>query len=331
MVQDGFDIIGDIHGCASLLEALLVKLGYVEQAGVYRFQGKATRQVIFLGDIIDRGPEIVETLQVVKAMVDADQAKMVLGNHEFNAIAYFTPKGDNFLRQRTERSQLQMQATLHQFSHQMDLFHDYVNWFKQLPLFMDLGPFRAVHACWDQKIIDQFLQLFGADYLTPEVLSACLKPKSEVMKMIKRLTSGINLDCPNGVKIVGHDGYSRKTFRAAFWKQAATTYDEVIFQPAPIPQELGRSHISSENVQKMSYYGVDEKPLFVGHYWLQGEFSLVAPNIACLDYSAVSGGKLIAYQFNHGDEALHNNQYVAVDSYDASNKLDDRNRSNNCF
>mgnify|MGYP003341643738 CR=1 FL=1 len=70
-----YDFIGDIHGHADQLITLLKKLGYRLQAGVYRHP---ERKVFFVGDYIDRGPQILETLQIVKAMVDADAAIAVV-------------------------------------------------------------------------------------------------------------------------------------------------------------------------------------------------------------------------------------------------------------
>lgn len=48
--------------------------------------------MIFLGDFIDRGPKIRETLQIVRAMVDAGTALAVMGNHEYNAICFHSPE-----------------------------------------------------------------------------------------------------------------------------------------------------------------------------------------------------------------------------------------------
>ena len=84
------DIIGDIHGHADVLRAMLAKLGYIERGGAYRHP---ERTVIFLGDFIDRGPKIRETLQIVRAMMDAGTARSVMGNHEHNAICFHTPDG----------------------------------------------------------------------------------------------------------------------------------------------------------------------------------------------------------------------------------------------
>ncbi len=85
--MQAYDIIGDVHGCADKLEGLLGKLGFEERAGVYRHP---ERQAIFVGDLIDRGPQQVETLNLVHAMVETGSAKVVMGNHEFNAISYAT-------------------------------------------------------------------------------------------------------------------------------------------------------------------------------------------------------------------------------------------------
>ena len=80
----GYDLIGDVHGCAQSLERLLQVLGYQKIAGSYRHPKQ--RQVIFLGDIVDRGPRIREALHLVRDMVEQGSALMILGNHEFNAI-----------------------------------------------------------------------------------------------------------------------------------------------------------------------------------------------------------------------------------------------------
>ena len=84
-----FDLIGDVHGHATPLKNLLHKLGYQEIDGVWRHPD---RQVVFLGDLIDRGPEQVETVKVVRRMVEAGTALVVMGNHEFNAVSWATPR-----------------------------------------------------------------------------------------------------------------------------------------------------------------------------------------------------------------------------------------------
>jgi hypothetical protein len=82
-----YDLIGDIHGHADALERLLKQLGYARQKGVY---GHPDRRAIFLGDFIDRGPKIRETLEIVRPMVESGTALSVMGNHELNALAFNT-------------------------------------------------------------------------------------------------------------------------------------------------------------------------------------------------------------------------------------------------
>ncbi|MBO1335638.1 polynucleotide kinase-phosphatase [Streptomyces sp. VRA16 Mangrove soil] len=71
-----FDIIGDIHGCASELETLLGKLGYADGAH------PEGRTAVFVGDLVDRGPDSPGVLRRVMGMVKAGTALCVPGNHE---------------------------------------------------------------------------------------------------------------------------------------------------------------------------------------------------------------------------------------------------------
>ncbi|MFF4590527.1 polynucleotide kinase-phosphatase [Streptomyces sp. NPDC001388] len=71
-----FDIIGDIHGCAAELESLLGKLGYAD--GVH----PEGRQAVFVGDLVDRGPDSPGVLRRVMSMVKSGNALCVPGNHE---------------------------------------------------------------------------------------------------------------------------------------------------------------------------------------------------------------------------------------------------------
>ncbi|MCQ0025045.1 polynucleotide kinase-phosphatase [Streptomyces somaliensis DSM 40738] len=71
-----FDVVGDVHGCSAELEALLAKLGYVDG----RHPGGRT--AVFLGDLVDRGPDSPGVLRRVMGMVESGDALCVAGNHE---------------------------------------------------------------------------------------------------------------------------------------------------------------------------------------------------------------------------------------------------------
>lgn len=83
-----FDIIGDLHGCADELCALLHELGYaVELKGRgaerrARVSGPGGRRVIFVGDFVDRGPNCPDVLRIAMAMAQSGLAFAVPGNHD---------------------------------------------------------------------------------------------------------------------------------------------------------------------------------------------------------------------------------------------------------
>jgi len=79
-----FDIIGDVHGCIDELVALLTKLGYTVTAKEreYAVTPPARRRIIFLGDLVNRGPDAPAVLRLVMGMVEAGTALCVPGNHD---------------------------------------------------------------------------------------------------------------------------------------------------------------------------------------------------------------------------------------------------------
>ena len=110
MTDQGYDLIGDIHGHADAPRRLLIKLGYSEVYGAFRHD---SRKVIFVGDFVDRGPDQREALRIARNMCEAGAASAVLGNHEFNAIAWATPNDDGgFLRKHSEKNASQHAAFL---------------------------------------------------------------------------------------------------------------------------------------------------------------------------------------------------------------------------
>ncbi len=88
-----FDIIGDVHGCGTELEELLSQLGYKETAveadplwGRFGFKHPAGRKAVFVGDLVDRGPRIVDTLRIVRNMVEHGSGLCVPGNHDVKLL-----------------------------------------------------------------------------------------------------------------------------------------------------------------------------------------------------------------------------------------------------
>lgn len=298
------------------LGRLLERMGYHKVDGVYRHD---KRQVIFVGDIVDRGPRIREALHMVREMVERGSARMVIGNHEFNAITYCMPglpdSGRDYLRSHIPRNTRQIAETLEQFANYPHEWNEFLDWFISLPLFLempggpDFSPFRVVHACWDQALIDRHRDMYGDGHFDKAFVYASTEPGSLAALTKQRLTSGVDIPLPDGVKIVSSDGYERDAFRTKFWGSQPTTYGELLFQPDPLPDHIAIAPISQEHRLLMVNYGPDQPPLFVGHYWLKGKPQPVAPNVACLDYSAVKYGRLVAYRMD-GEAHLRAHKYV---------------------
>ena len=109
-----YDVIGDVHGQNLKLKALLTALGYRVHAGAYRHP--AGRIAVFVGDLIDRGPGQVEVLGIVRRMEAAGSARVVMGNHELNAIGYATrgEDGVTWLRRHSAENEAQHRGFLDQ-------------------------------------------------------------------------------------------------------------------------------------------------------------------------------------------------------------------------
>ncbi len=299
--QRGYDIIGDIHGCASALERLLSVLGYRQQQGVWQHPW---RMAIFLGDIIDRGPEIRESLEIVRLMVEGGHAHCIMGNHEYYALAWHTaaPTGSRqlFVREHNSRHAGIWQATAQAFADHPHEWQDYLAWFAHRPLFLEGDSFRVVHACWDKQLIEGVRQRFGGGRVDREFIQASAEPGSFSHQVFNRLLRGINLLLPDGQKMAGQDGLTRRTYRARFWQeeQDPQTYAELAFQPDPMPENIAGQRLPKGFYQQLVQHEASDPVLFVGHYWRDGEPAMIRTNLACLDYSAVNGGRLVAYRLD---------------------------------
>ncbi len=300
-----YDIIGDIHGHADPLHALLAKLGYVERDGIH---AHPERRVIFLGDFIDRGPKIRETLQTVRAMIDSGNALAVPGNHEFNALAYATPDGTDWLRKHTPKNREQHEATLEQFEGHEAEWQGHLAWFRTLPLWLDLPGLRAVHAAWDTR---------AAARLGPEVrmtealvLAASTKGTQEY-RDVETLLKGVELQLPDGHFFFDNKNFPRHQIRTRWWLPArGTTYRRIALQPGSNEWEIPELPADA-HAERVPGYAADERPVFNGHYWLEGEAELMAPNVAILDYSVAKDGPLTAYRWD-GEQKLDAAKFVQV-------------------
>jgi hypothetical protein len=288
------DLIGDIHGHADKLEELLLKLGYVKISGAY---SHPSRKVLFVGDYIDRGPKIRETLEIVKAMVDTENAIALMGNHEYNALCFhFQETEGGHLRKHLIKNIIQHYETLKQFQNRQSEYESYLDWFKTLPLYYETDNFKAVHACWDNNIIAYLRETLVNDRLTDEIIYQSVKMGTKLNVAIDQTLKGKEMKMPAGLFFADKDGTKRSEVRIKWWEDPSKmTYKSISVEPI---DNLPEQPIDLSDLNTLDFYSESDKKVFFGHYWLNGEPSLYKDNICCLDYSIAKGGKLVAYRLN---------------------------------
>ena len=255
-----FDFIGDIHGHADQLEELLLKLGYVKKNGTY---SHPERKVLFVGDYIDRGPQIRETLEIVKSMVDSENAIALMGNHEYNALCFhFQESEGGHLRKHLIKNIIQHYETLKQFQNRQKEYEDYLDWFMSLPLYFETDQFKAVHACWDNNNIDFLRRTLVNDRLTDDLIYQSVKAGSALNEAIDQTLKGKEMKMPEGHYFTDKDGTKRTEIRIKWWENPAEmTYKTISIEPIDnIPDRaIEVSEINSKN-----YYQSTNKIVFFG-------------------------------------------------------------------
>jgi hypothetical protein len=314
-----FDIIGDVHGCATKLVALLDALGYgiTDWTGAY---WHPHRRAIFVGDLIDRGDEQIRVLEIVKGMVDGGSAEVVMGNHEFNAVAYATehPAGSGqFLRPHIPKNYKQHRSFLDQVTGPTRAL--YLEWFKTLPLWLDLGGVRIIHACWHQPSIELVGRLLGSNRFNSMDQFVRASDKTDPLYgAVDALLKGpeISLVDHGQLPFVDKDGHVRSDARLRWWNEGATTLREIAELSDAFTTEDGRPYPPLPDIEigasERSYAYDSAVPVFYGHYWRQGspKFGLDwTAHTACVDFSAVKGGTLTAYRWS-GETEIDSAHYV---------------------
>lgn len=314
---NGIDIIGDIHGHLQAVKAVLAAAGYQDVDGVWRHP--KGRKALFIGDLIDRGPENRSVVNLVRNMVENHEAVCLMGNHEFNAVAFATehPEQHGFLRQRTNKNLSQHIHFLYEHysekngeeSHAED-----INWFKTLPLFIETEGFRAVHACWS---IEDMAHLDNNPFFHIDKESTfwtrSSDPHDQLYESVEKLLKGPETRLPEGVFFYDKDGHERRRARVTWWNDA-TDWSSAVQGPPELYDKLKAHDLELDQVP---FYKTHEKPVFFGHYWMSPKnnqpYITRSPNAACLDFAvARPGGLLGLYQWD-GEECLSSGKIISSD------------------
>lgn len=317
-----YDVIGDIHGCADQLVALLKLMGYRESLGAWRHPD---RQAVFVGDFIDRGPKQVESVLIAKRMVDAGTALAVMGNHEFNAIGFYTPdpsRPGEHLRRHTPGNLHQHEAFLNAVGG-TPLHREIIDWFKTLPLWLELPGLNIVHACWHELFMEELAPLLSPGRTLPETLydAAFLKPDDEasmdtadftVFKALEALLKGMEVELPHGRWFVDEGDKRRTRVRVQWWRSGHVPYRDAAEATAEIRAQLA----DVDPTQAVPTHAIPgyarDVPVLFGHYWRTGSPEVIdGGRLSCVDYSVAKNGPLVAYRWE-GEPWLVNEQFVSV-------------------
>jgi len=301
------DFIGDIHGHADKLIELLEKLGYAEKNGAY---SHPLRKVVFVGDYIDRGPKIRETLMIARQMVESGNALALMGNHEYNALCFnYEEREGGHLSKHLIKNIVQHYETLKQFQNRQVEYEEYLEWFKTLPLYYETDSFRAVHACWDNDNISFLRSELKNDRLNETSLRQSVYRGTDLNRTIDETLKGKEVRMPDGLSFFDKDATERNEIRFKWWQEPKqSSYRDMSVLPL---DNLPEDPFDISLMKSSKYYSEKEKPVFFGHYWFNGKPELLRMNICCLDYSVAKQGYLAAYRFD-GEQFLSNEKFVFV-------------------
>ena len=302
-----YDIVGDVHGQAGLLKKLFWELGYTRRFGSY---SHPTRKMIFLGDFINRGPQIRETVNIIRSMVEDGNALSILGNHELNAIIFnLKEKGGIRFYSRTSKLRLNLYQTLNEFARYPEEWKSHLKWMRTLPMFMEMDGFRVVHACWKDENIDLLKTHITEDKLKKSFLRRIDKNNSDISKAFWETCKGIDFQLPNDMLIFDSIGRPHRSFRSKWWiDPVGKSFRDLSFETR---FDLPSYTIPAELVESRSAYPMDAPIVFFGHYCLKNGGNIISNNLCCLDSCISRNGKLAAYQWN-GEKTLTTSQLVKV-------------------
>ena len=231
------DIIGDIHGEIGALCSLLDRLGYNAKG-----EHREKRTLVFVGDLVDRGPNSIAVVDLVKNMFEHGTVRIVAGNHELNILRGKKKHGNHwfygqqekmFSPEDTSDSKLLSHESFSQCITSDAKRQEIVDFFSLLPIALEREDIRIAHACWHEESIERLRtgeQNIFKRYLQEEntLRQQISTPSKEDVKAtqlydlfmqnnnpIKVITSGLEKEALHPFLIGGENRY---TERILWWK-----------------------------------------------------------------------------------------------------------------
>ena len=318
------DIVGDVHGEYDAMMKLMATLGY-DKDGRHPYG----RHLVFVGDLVDRGPDSVAVLRKVRELVLSGRALCVLGNHELNLLLG-KEKPDNLWFTNPDKESEHPATVIGEYERAKML-----EFLESLPLVLERDDLRIVHACWNTEAIYELRKARFDDGCLVSLFSGY---ENAIYDEIE--ASGLADRCVAEKKVYA------KAVKDPEWEPkllpAKAEIDERLTMENPIKVVTsGEERITSEPfwaggkwrmVDRVTWWDdyEDDVPVIFGHYWRRfGEASKVIPgfgpdifpnddpgrwfgkrnNVYCIDFSVgarpslragkknVNAGRLSALRF----------------------------------
>jgi len=297
-------VFGDIHGHYDTLIALFAKIGLDHNSLPNDVE------IIFLGDLIDRGPKSAEVVKLVKSLCEQGKARCILANHEFNFVNFNTQINDgcdNYRRPRNNKNISEIAETWASYryggKHDADLLAEHVEWFRTLPVAIELEGLNVIHACWHAPSLAKLEKRDDGYFLNEKLWNRAWTKGDEIFEAVEILCKGLEKTLPDGMKFKDKGDTPRTEARVCWWNEHPKTWAEYMLAPG-----ADLSHLSGSPPSNTEYKV--STPTLFGHYWREGVPRIETPMASCIDYSvaAFKPGYLCAYEFRENDTELHTAQ-----------------------
>ena len=266
--EERYDLIGDVHGHLDLLTALCEKLGYVQKG--LGFEHPKGRKLIFVGDLVNRGPDSSGVLETVRKTWEEGNAFVTLGNHEFRILQLADQKK----------------------SLPDPKYETFVPWLKRLPLFLDLEEIRVVHAAWH---ISSIALVSRSPVPDNSFIQATTVKDSPERKAVDRILKGVKANLPSGSVFRDRFGVARPKGRLRWWEDLrGKPFSKALFsqmygdslEEIPDPKDL----------EQVEPYPKEDKTVFIGHYCLEKHIPKINDNVVCIDGCVTCDKQLWGYR-----------------------------------
>jgi hypothetical protein len=261
------DIVGDVHGEVAALEQLLGKLGY--ENGVH----PDGRKLVFVGDLVDRGPDSPTVVERVMSLVESGTAQCIIGNHELNILLGECKDGNEWFFEPDSKAASDMQPI------RRGQKRAFLEFFAGLPLALENDELRIVHACWHEESLEK---LSAEDLSGQSIKSVHNRYKKVIDQDLKQ--RGVFASCEQEDKRYGRKVRYGKKDPWRHWPEPVMLdahSERDVARQTGNPIKVLTSGVERQAIKPFPASGkfrfadrvrwwdeyTDDKTVIVGHYW----------------------------------------------------------------